>query len=151
MTRRRHDADEWSPKPQEQQAQPKRTHCPYDGAPLMASGMCQDTGGYPYGTPCPFVCVVCRATLEWDGGCRKCRGVQHRGDPIVFPGDRYDLFDDNGKPLGDGQHWMRTEQGPRKAVTYEQDAEARQLMRQFAGREMSLGQVLEMLPFRPTT
>lgn len=81
-------------------------------APLLASGLCSATGGYPVGMKCPFACPVCRGPLEWHGGCYACHGAMTKADPWRFPGDRYDCFDEYGQPLGGGLHWIRTA-GPR--------------------------------------
>jgi hypothetical protein len=89
-----------------------RTTCPYDGAPLLASGICSETGGYPYGTRCPFACPLCRRPLAWDGQCRACRGQRHPSDPPMAPGDQWEQYDDEGRPLGDGHHWILVASGP---------------------------------------
>lgn len=112
------------------------THC-ICGAPLLASGLCQDTGLYPTikqkwtslgGRPgwftgdsrCPFKCPICSESLRWDGGCFNCFGSFTPQDRNTwrFPGDRYDREDGN-------QHWVKTE-GPRDAVSREKVRELRQ-------------------------
>jgi len=127
-----------------------RTRCPYDGAELDTRELCPEGLGYPYGTPCPFVCPVCRKALEWSGACHTCHGQEQRGDPRCMPGDRYDLFADTGKPIGDGQHWTRVERGPIGAVTFEQAQGVTQALKQFAGHELeSIAAVFEHFPSRP--
>lgn len=125
--------------------------CPHDGAILDTSGVCHLGGGYGYlayrevllddnktdvrllARPCPFACPICREFLEWDGRCEKCHGCTSGSrDDWTFPGDRYDLFDDEGKPLPDGtkaggQHWIKTG-GPRKAVSASANAENLRLL-----------------------
>lgn len=105
--------------------------CPIDGGELQA-GFCPIGNGYPYWTldeqgewlrrPCPFACPLCRALLQWDGGCQRCFGVLSPGGPWTFPGDRYDRWDDQGRELGDGAHWIKTD-GPRDAVSRIENAE----------------------------
>ena len=87
------------------------THCPYhDGVALGPDGYCPVATGYPLGVLRQDACPYCRATLEWDGGCLRCHGcgTGERRD-WTFPGERYDRFDDHGRPLGDGQHWILTD------------------------------------------
>lgn len=87
-----------------------RTSCPYDGGPLSATGFCATAGGYPLGTERSDFCPHCRHRLEWDGGCQSCFGSSSgRRTDRTFPGSRYDRFDDEGRPLGDGQHWILTD------------------------------------------
>jgi len=57
------------------------------------------------------------------------------------------VYDDDGKPIGDGQHWVRTD-GPRLAITPEQEQQARALVRQLAAGVLEVGQALEQMPGR---
>jgi len=127
-----------------QPAQRKRgTVCPYDGAVLRDDGFCPDGDGYPYGLPCPFVCPVCRQRLEWAGGCRACHGALHGSrEEWKFPGDRYDLFDDAGQPLGDGQHWRLVRPGPAPAISVEENKEVLTIVQRMLAR----GQLGQPLP-----
>lgn len=91
--------------------------CPADGATLGPDGFCPRGRGYPLGRVCHFACPICRGMLDWSGGCEQCHGSYAGGrESWTFPGDRYDCYDDNGKPIGDGRHWVKTD-GPRKACT----------------------------------
>ena len=131
-----------SPRPSVNRAvtEEEGTHCICD-APLLASGLCSETGLYPTITqkwtskggppqwytgqnPCPFKCPVCRASLRWDGGCFNCFGsfTPEDRDTWKFPGDRYDRDEGNC-------HWIKTE-GPREAV---KRAQVTELRRQIAG------------------
>lgn len=126
------------------------SRCPYDGAELDTREFCPEGMGYPNSVPCPFACPICRKPLEWSGACHTCHGRESHGDPRCMPGDRYDLFDDVGKPIGDGQHWTKIERGPVGAVTYEQGQLVTQALKQFAGHEIgSIAEVFEHFPFRP--
>jgi hypothetical protein len=102
MTRRRTDPTGISPP-----ARPPTRPCAIDGSPLDAQGRCQKTGGYPYGTKCPFVCPTCRQALAWDGRCAACRN---------YPGERWDCYFDDLQPISDGHHLHRL--GPSHAVVY---------------------------------
>lgn len=127
-----------------------RIACPYDGVVLHASGLCPEGQGYPLGTPCPFACTICRKPLEWSGACHACRGREHVGDPECFPGDRWELYDDAGKPIGDGQHWTLVERGPIGAVSRAQSQEITRALRGFTARELtSIAEVFDRFPFHP--
>ncbi|MEK7766071.1 MAG: hypothetical protein AAB368_07510, partial [bacterium] len=97
----------------------------YDRSALAQDGRCLIADGYPQAVRCPFACPQCRGQLEWHGGCYRCHGIG-LGAPGVpwFQGDRYDLFDDTGRPIGDGQHWILVERGPRQACSPEENREA---------------------------
>jgi len=99
-----------------------REFCPYDGARLGRLGVCEKTGGFPLGLACPFACPLCRQSLEWDGRCEHCHGNYARVDREgwTFPGDRYELYDDKGEPIGDGRHWIKID-GPRPACSREEN------------------------------
>lgn len=104
--------------------------CPYDGSVLGLQGICQAGKGYPLGVPCPFVCPRCRHPLDWSGGCLSCYGSPTPQDRATwtFPGARHDTHDDEGRPIGDGQHWVKTAEPDRPAMTPEQSgAKAREL------------------------
>ncbi len=89
---------------------PKRCYC---GGPRLASGICERTGGYPATYSCHFACPICRARLDWSGGCDQCHGcTSGRREDWTFPGDRYELTDGHW-------HWV---DGPRKACTPEENA-----------------------------
>jgi len=85
--------------------------CRIDGAPLQVNGTCSKTGGYPYGTRCPFVCPTCRQLLAWDGHCATCK---------AYPGERWDCHFDDVTPISDGHHLHRL--GPPHAVVRVGDA-----------------------------
>jgi hypothetical protein len=108
------------------------------GSALTTEGRCRETGFYPRikqakqedgdwvfaPVVCPFVCPVCRARLDWDGGCRSCHGTKTgRREDWAFPGDRYVRSEDDA-------HWMLDAgpQGPRMACTLEQNAEGLRLV-----------------------
>lgn len=112
-----------------------RTFCPYDGGHLGDFGMCEKGKGFPLGTMCPFSCPLCRHPLEWDGRCEQCHGSYTTGDRAqwTFPGDRYDLYDDQGQPIGDGRHWVKTD-GPRKACTPDENKVAALHIRRILAR-----------------
>ena len=104
--------------------------CPYDGAVLGIQGICPEAHGYPVGMVCPFVCPRCRHPLDWSGGCLGCYGSPTPQDRATwrFPGARHDTHDDEGVPLGDGQHWVKTADPDRPAMTPEQSgAKAKEL------------------------
>ena len=100
--------------------------CPIDRVPLLATGYCPKGQGIPYWTEdehgllrraCPFACPLCRHPLDWSGGCTACHGcTTGRRKDWAFPGDRYDRYTDDGLPIGDGWHWVKTD-GPRMACT----------------------------------
>ena len=100
--------------------------CPWDGSVLKsAGGLCPKGGGYPFGMDCPFACPVCRAPLSWTGGCNACHGARTgRREDWVMPGDRYDLYDDEGRPLHDGHHWILVQRGPIRACSPDDNVDA---------------------------
>lgn len=109
-------------------------HCPYDGGELMASGLCLRRGGFPLGQRCGFVCPLCRGSLDWSGGCDRCHGTTTgRREDWAFPGDRYDCYDDFGKPIGDGVHWVKTD-GPRQACSVQENKAHALRITQMLGR-----------------
>lgn len=85
-----------------------RSVCSVDGGRLNHDGFCHTAGGYVIDCSCPSVCPECRQRLDWSGFCRSCTPILRR-----LLGDRYDTHDDLGRPIGDGQHWVRTLTGPR--------------------------------------
>jgi len=98
------------------------THCPYHDPPveLERRGLglwCPAGNGYPLFVRREEACPVCRRPLEWDGGCFACHGTA-TGDRAdwCFPGQRYDRYDDEGLPLGDGQHWVKTDGAPNRVA-----------------------------------
>jgi hypothetical protein len=96
-------------------------HCPIDGQPLHTEpptkGFCERGGGYPVTMSCPFACPICRHDLDWSGGCSGCHGTQSMsGKDWTFPGDGYYTHDVQGRPIGDGQHYVK-EQGSRPAAS----------------------------------
>ncbi len=95
--------------------------CWYDGTALDAQGFCSRGGGFPFGLSYPWSCPICRRTLEWDGACLSCHGSTTPADRRTwsFPGDRYERWDDQGRPIGDGQHWVKVLVAPRAACTPE--------------------------------
>jgi hypothetical protein len=120
--------------PEPATASPITRRCPHDGAELEASGFCARGGGFPLGQPCRFACPICGGALDWSGGCDRCHGAAsgHRED-WSFPGDRYDCYDDKGKPIGDGVHWVKTD-GPRRACSPEENRENAALLRRTLGK-----------------
>ncbi len=90
--------------------------CPIDGAILGDLGWCPKANGYPNTSPCPFVCPLCRSALDWTGGCGTCHGTSSgRREDWAFPGDGYYTHDAEGRPNGDGRHYVK-QQGPRPGV-----------------------------------
>jgi len=99
--------------------------CPYDGVQLdPATGFCLQGNGYPEGVLCPFVCPFCRHRLEWSGACYGCHGTATSADRATwsFPGARYETHDEDGKPLGDGQHRVKVAEPGRAACTPAENA-----------------------------
>ena len=98
--------------------EPEVRRCPYDGVSLDEFGWCVEGNGYPRDFPCPFVCPFCRRRLEWSGACLGCHGTRQMGDreSWTFPGARHETCDEFGKPLGDGQHFVKVADGPRAAL-----------------------------------
>jgi hypothetical protein len=109
--------------PEPSSGSPPVKRCRHDHAELDGDGFCPAGNGYPLGKRCPFVCPLCRLPLEWDGRCEHCHGCL-TGERLdwTFPGDSYDCYDDHGKPIGDGVHWVKTD-GPRTACTPTENAE----------------------------
>jgi hypothetical protein len=127
------------PKPTTQPDEPqevKATHC-YCSATLLASGRCSETGEWPrivyarvYRPQLQafekafmelphqpgVVCPICRGSLGWDGGCRRCYGSSTPSDRTTwtFPGHRYER---------EGVHWIEVE-GPRRACSPEENKAA---------------------------
>lgn len=89
--------------------------CPYDGEGLRSDGFCVRGGGYPLGLECQTACPYCRGLLSWSGGCGRCFGTTTSADrrTWTFPGDRYECDDEQGRPRGDGRHWILVAKGPR--------------------------------------
>ena len=83
--------------------------CIYDGTQLDALGFCLEGNGFPTSLRCPFACPFCRQPLEWSGACFQCFGTATRRqhDSWAFPGARHETHDDEGQPIGDGQHWVK--------------------------------------------
>ena len=102
------------------------THCPYHEPPVELErrqfGLwCPAGQGYPLFIRREEACPMCRRPLEWDGGCFACHGTEtgQRAD-WVFPGQRYDHHEEDGTPIGDGQHWVKVMGPPgRPALTKE--------------------------------
>jgi hypothetical protein len=108
--------------------------CPADHAVLERDGFCPTGRGYPLGMPCPFACPICRGMLDWSGGCESCHGTSTSGrESWTFPGDRYDCYDDNGQPIGDGRHWVKTD-GPRAACRPEENLMHAQEIQRILGK-----------------
>lgn len=103
------------------------TRCWFDGGALDTSkgGFCGQGNGWPVGLPCPFVCPLCRQRLDWSGACQGCYGSATPGDLATwtFPGARHETHDENGQPIGDGQHWVKTDEPGRPAMTLEESSE----------------------------
>ncbi len=104
-----------------------RTHCPYHDPPVELErrelGLwCPAGEGYPLFILRQEACPVCRRNLEWDGGCFACHGAAsgERAD-WCFPGQRYDRYDDDGQPIGDGQHWVKTYGAPNRPAINKED------------------------------
>lgn len=92
------------------------TRCPHDGERLQPNGFCELGQGFPHAMACPFQCPLCWAKLDWSGGCHECHGTKTgRREEWCFLGDGYYTHEVDGKPIGDGQHWVK-QQGPRPAV-----------------------------------
>lgn len=128
------------PLPFDHAARKPLTHCPYhEGVSLAADGYCPVAGGYPLGVLRAESCPYCRAALEWDGGCLRCHGcgTGERRD-WTFPGSRFDRFDDQGQPIGDGQHWVLTDATTDRAAVSPEDASTRMaaIQRILAGSAM---------------
>lgn len=102
MTKKRRDQSDDA-------GQPVR-RCLYDGTQLDKQGWCLAGNGFPDYFKCPFVCPRCREPLGWAGACLSCYGTDTPADRAswTFTGARYDTHDDDGKPIGDGQHWVKT-------------------------------------------
>ena len=121
------------------QATPKGqlpVRCWYDGGRLDAQGVCDQGQGFPLGAPCPFVCPLCRHHLEWSGVCFGCPGSETPSDraPWSFPGARYETHDEDGKPVGDGQHRVKmAEAGGGRCTPEENRAGFAEVRRQLAG------------------
>ena len=89
---------------------PTVTSCLFDGTQLdPVTGFCLSGNGYPITESCHFACPFCRGHLEWSGACFQCFGTATRRehDSWTFPGARYETHDDEGTPIGDGQHWVK--------------------------------------------
>ena len=136
MTRRRpSDQSERIPS-----TQPLR--CPIHGVPLEqgpgpagSAAWCPVEERYSTLAACPFVCPLCRHPLDWAGECNACHGsTTGERDSWTFPGDRYDRFDDQGEPLGDGLHWYLTKAGPRRAVSAATNVANMQLLRELIAK-----------------
>lgn len=109
--------------------------CPYDGSVLGVQGICPSGNGYPMGVPCPFICPRCRHPLDWSGACQGCYGSATPQDRATwtFPGARFETHDEHGQPLGDGQHWVKTDEPDRPAMTpQESGVKAKELARLLA-------------------
>ncbi len=96
--------------------QPRACHCE---APLLASGRCSATGGFP-STANPHsvlpACPHCRGPLEWSGACFRCHGSPTgRREDWGFPGEEYQL---------DKGHWQVSAPAGRRACSPEDNAEA---------------------------
>lgn len=95
---------------------PPPRRCAYDGTQLDAHGWCLAGNGYPDYMRCSFACSHCRERLQWSGACYHCTPIVH-----AYPGTRYDTHDDDGRPIGDGQHWVKTAEAGGPTIN---DAEA---------------------------
>ena len=95
------------------------SRCWYDGGELDALGFCMRGQGFPVDLKCPFVCPFCRSPLSWSGGCDACKGTPtpKLHDTWTIPGTRYETHADDGKPIGDGCHWIKTEAAGRPGST----------------------------------
>jgi hypothetical protein len=93
--------------------------CWFDGARLDAQGYCPTGQGFPLGIRCPFFCPICQHRLEWSGACNSCFGSKTASDQTTwtFPGARYETHDEDGKPIGDGQHRVKIAEPGRAACT----------------------------------
>jgi hypothetical protein len=92
--------------------------CPIDGAPLRADGFCLRGEGYPHPMAYPFRCSLCGHALDWSGGCFACYGTRTgRREEWSMPGDGYYTHTPEGKPIGDGQHWVKQADAGRPAVS----------------------------------
>ena len=97
--------------------------CWFDGGRLDAQGFCSEGQGFPIGIRCPFVCPRCRQCLEWSGACSSCYGSVTPADRATWtcPGARYETHDDDGNPIGDGQHWVKVAEPGRRVCTPEEN------------------------------
>lgn len=133
MTRRRLSADDLPPaaeKPTEALRCPVH-HCLLERGlgPQGSRAWCPEGNAFSTMAPCPFACPICRQPLDWSGGCKSCHGTYSGGRrQWTFPGDRYDRFDDEGKPISDGMHWHKVD-GPRPACTPEENIENMKTLR----------------------
>lgn len=113
--------------------------CWFDGGRLDAQGYCPTGQGFPLGVRCPFFCPICQHRLEWSGACHACHGSMTASDSTTwsFPGARYEIYDEKGAPLSDGQHRVKVAEPNRRVCTAEENrvgfAEIRRLL---AGAEI---------------
>ena len=92
--------------------------CWYDGGRLDAQGFCPAGRGFPVGIRCPFFCSVCGHRLDWSGACATCCGSRTASDRATGPfGARYETHDAMGRPVGDGQHWVKAAEAASRACT----------------------------------
>lgn len=94
-------------------------YCWFDHCQLDDQGWCLRGNGYPVGIVQPTVCPYCRQRLEWLGACFGCYGSETPTDRLTwtFPGARYETHDDNGRPIGDGCHLVKTAEAFRRVCT----------------------------------
>lgn len=121
--------------------EPTTHRCFYDGTQLDERGWCLAGNGYPDYLRCPFVCPHCREPLRWSGACYHCTPVVR-----AYPGVRHDTHDDDGQPLGDGQHWVKTAEAGGATAT---PAEARVAMAEIQRRLKDSAIMQKVAPVTP--
>ena len=119
----------------------KPRRCLYDGTQLDERGWCLAGNGYPDYLRCPFVCPHCREPLRWSGACYHCTPVVR-----AYPGVRLDTHDDDGQPLGDGQHWVKTAEAGGATAT---PAEVRAAMAEIQRRLKDSTIMQKVVPVEP--
>lgn len=89
----------------------------------LRGAWCPVGQAYATSAPCPFVCPICRGSLDWHGGCDRCHGCT-TGEKAdwTFPGDRYERDDANPG------HYVLTAKGGRASCTPRENVAAMQIM-----------------------
>lgn len=92
--------------------------CLSHGVELRSNGWCSVGNAYATNAACPFSCPICRAPLDWVGGCARCHGCT-TGDrrDWTFPGARYERDADNP-----GHYKLVAEPGRRSCMPLENAA-----------------------------